>query len=198
MGHIKGNACKHAPQLTMTNTYSYRYKYYQSKTIQQHMTRAKTNTKHKAYKDINSNQWNKKQQSANQNGTDLAIWRISNGIEFHRKGELMKNEHWWKMMMQLGMGSGMIVSKLEVRIKWNGDFFYDGVGKKFSCIPLENHRINRPLCGYTSTSFSFYRPFAAHFYCLFFCTLFIAFFCTHFSLISMAWLLEMYMEVHFR
>jgi len=34
----------------MINTYSYRYKNYQSKTIQQHMTRAKTNTKHK---DIN-------------------------------------------------------------------------------------------------------------------------------------------------
>jgi len=56
MGHIKGNACKHTPQLTMANKYSYRYKDHQSKTIQQHMTRTKTNTKHKAYKDINSNQ----------------------------------------------------------------------------------------------------------------------------------------------
>jgi len=25
------------------------------------------------------------------------------------------------------MGSGMIVSKLEVRIKWNGDFFVENV-----------------------------------------------------------------------
>jgi len=93
--------CKHAPQLTMTNTYSYRYKNHQSKTIQQHTTRAKTNTKNK---DINSNQWNKKRRSANRNEMDLTI---SNGIEFHRKGELMKNEHWWKMMMQLLIKDGI-------------------------------------------------------------------------------------------
>jgi len=58
MGYIKGNACKHAPQLTMTNTYSHRYKNYQSKTMQQHMTREKLDT---VKQNNNNNNNNKKQ-----------------------------------------------------------------------------------------------------------------------------------------